>query len=58
MAKKKKGEGSGLISSAGLMRYMEAEESRIKIEPKSVVIIGVIIGFGVLALNIQYGLWP
>jgi preprotein translocase subunit Sec61beta len=53
-----KKESSGLMSSAGLMRYFEAEESAIKIDPKTVVIISVILGAIVLFLNYQYGnLW-
>ncbi len=55
---KKKNEGSGLQSSAGLMRYFEADDTSIKIDPKMVV--GACLGAGalVLALNIAYGLWP
>ncbi|HIH69894.1 preprotein translocase subunit Sec61beta [Methermicoccus shengliensis] len=57
MAKKKQS-GAGLISSAGLMRYMEAEETRLKIDPKTVLAIGIATGLGVLALDFQFGLWP
>ncbi len=45
MAKKK--EGSGLMSSAGLMRYYDAEETAIIIEPKTVVYIAVVLGLAV-----------
>ena len=43
--------GSGLMSSAGLMRYFEAEESAIKIDPKTVVIASCLIGLVVFLLN-------
>jgi len=56
MAKKK--EGSGLMSSAGLMRYYDSEETAISIDPKTVVSIAVAAGLAVLALNAYYGLWP
>lgn len=50
-----KKETSGLMSSAGLMRYFEAEESAIKIDPKTVVIISVLLGAVVWFLNFQFG---
>ena len=55
---KKKSEGSGLQSSAGLMRYFEADDTSIKLDPKMVV--GACVGAGaiVLALDIAFGLWP
>jgi preprotein translocase subunit Sec61beta len=56
MAKKK--EGSGLQSSAGLMRYYDAEETAISVTPKSVIIFSVIVGVAVLVLNFSYGYWP
>ena len=56
MAKKK--EGSGLMSSAGLMRYYDAEETAILIDPKTVVMIALIAGIAVLVLNAYYGIWP
>ncbi|RLG23023.1 preprotein translocase subunit Sec61beta [Methanosarcinales archaeon] len=55
MAKKRKKDSPGLISSAGLMRYMEAEDSILKLEPKTVLMIGVMVGLGILALNFQFG---
>ncbi|MDF2954682.1 MAG: Preprotein translocase subunit SecG [Candidatus Alkanophagales archaeon MCA70_species_2] len=51
-------ERSGLVSSAGLMRYFDVEESAIKISPKAIVLIGILIGVVVLALEIYYGVWP
>jgi preprotein translocase subunit Sec61beta len=48
----KRESGSGLMSSAGLMRYFEAEESAIKIDPKTVVIASVALGAVVFVLNV------
>jgi len=56
MAQKK--EGSGLMSSAGLMRYYDSEETAVLIEPKTVVIVAVLSGLAVLVLNASYGIWP
>lgn len=55
---KKKNEGSGLQSSAGLMRYFEADDTSIKLDPK--MVLGACIGAGavVMGLNIAFGLWP
>jgi preprotein translocase subunit Sec61beta len=57
MAKKKQS-GSGLQSSAGLMRYYEADETAYAIDPKYIVILGIAAGIVVLLFNIQFGLWP
>jgi len=57
MAKKKES-GSGLMSSAGLMRYYEADESAIRIDPKTVVIIGIVAGILAIVLGFQFGTWP
>ena len=54
----KKKEGSGLMSSAGLMRYYDAEETAILIHPKTVVMVAVAAGIAILALNANYGIWP
>lgn len=56
MAKKK--EGSGLMSSAGLMRYYDSEETAVLVEPKTVVVIAIFCGLAVLVLNASYNLWP
>lgn len=56
MAKKK--EGSGLMSSAGLMRYYDAEETAALVDPKTVISVAVAAGLAVLALNAYYGIWP
>ena len=57
MVKGKK-EQSGLMSSAGLMRYFETEESAIKISPEIVIAASIAIGIIIIAINFQYGLWP
>ena len=49
---------SGLMSSAGLMRYYEAEESAIKISPKTVLWASIFIAVLVIALNVYYGKFP
>jgi len=54
----KKKEGSGLMSSAGLMRYYDSEETAVLIEPKTVVTIAILAGIVVLVLNASYGRWP
>lgn len=57
-ARRSRGERAGLVSSAGLMRYFDVEESAIKVSPKTIVLMGVLIGAVVLALEIYYGVWP
>lgn len=57
MAKKNES-GAGLMSSAGLMRYYDAEGSAIQLNPKTVVSIGVVTGFAVLMLGYYFGSWP
>jgi preprotein translocase subunit Sec61beta len=54
----KKKEGSGLMSSAGLMRYYDSEETAVLIEPKTVLTIAILAGLVVLVLNASYGRWP
>ncbi len=54
----KKKEGSGLQSSAGLMRYYDSEETAISINPKTVITIAVVVGLAILALNAYNGVWP
>ena len=56
MAKKK--EGRGLMSSAGLMRYYDSEETAILIDPKTVFTVAIVAGLAVLILNAYYGIWP
>ncbi len=55
---KKKNDASGLQSSAGLMRYFEADDNSIKLDPKMVVGACVASGVAVMVLNIAFGLWP
>ena len=48
----------GLMSSAGIMRYFEAEDSAFKLDPKTVVIFAVVLGVVVMAANYYFGrLW-
>ncbi|MFD1632435.1 preprotein translocase subunit Sec61beta [Haloplanus ruber] len=45
--------GGGLMSSAGLVRYFDAEDrNAIRIDPKTVVAFGVLFGVLVQVLNI------
>ena len=55
---KNKNEGSGLQSSAGLMRYFEADDTSIKFHPKMVVGVCIGVGIAIMGLNITFGLWP
>ncbi|MEA1998272.1 MAG: preprotein translocase subunit Sec61beta [Euryarchaeota archaeon] len=52
------GEERGLMSSAGLMRYYDVEESAVKMSPKTILIAGIVIGAIVLGLEIYFGVWP
>jgi preprotein translocase subunit Sec61beta len=55
---KKKQSQSGLMSSAGLMRYYEADETTYHMVPKIIMISGVAIGILLLVLNYRFRLWP
>ncbi len=55
---KKKNEGSGLMSSAGLMRYFDADDTAIKLDPKLVIAAGAGAGVVIMGLNIVFHLWP
>lgn len=57
MAKKKQSQ-TGLMSSAGLMRYYEADETTYHMDPKIIMIVGVLMGILLLVLNYRFGLWP
>ena len=49
---------AGLMSSAGIMRYFEAEDSAIKLDPKTVVAFAIVLGAVVVGLNFYFGrLW-
>lgn len=55
---KKKQSQSGLMSSAGLMRYYEADETTYHMDPKIIVVVGLLMGILLLMLNYKFGLWP
>jgi len=55
MAKQK---GSGLQSSAGLMRYFDADKKAIRFKPIYVLIVGAFVAFFVLVVSYFYGTWP
>ncbi len=55
---KKKNDSSGLMSSAGLMRYFEADDTAIKLDPRMVVAVGAGAGVVIMLLNIFFRLWP
>ncbi|MDD2666709.1 MAG: preprotein translocase subunit Sec61beta [Methanocellales archaeon] len=57
MAKKKESK-SGLMSSAGLMRYYDVEKTAIAISPKAVFIMGILVAAIVIMLSAYYGMWP
>ncbi|SFL24104.1 Preprotein translocase subunit Sec61beta [Halogranum rubrum] len=43
----------GLMSSAGLVRYFDAEDrNAIRVDPKTVVAFGILFGVGIQLLNI------
>ncbi|WP_313691959.1 preprotein translocase subunit Sec61beta [Halorarum halobium] len=45
----------GLMSSAGLVRYFDAEDrNAIRIDPKTVVAFGVLFGIMIILLNFAY----
>jgi len=57
--RKRAEEGTGLVSSAGLMRYYDVEESAIKVSPMTIILIGILFGILVISLEIlYYGVWP
>ncbi|WP_136716687.1 preprotein translocase subunit Sec61beta [Halorientalis salina] len=46
-------DGGGLMSSAGLVRYFDAEDNNaIRIDPRTVFATGAFLGFGILILNL------
>lgn len=53
-----KGEERGLMSSAGLMRYYDVEESALKVSPKVILLVGIFIGVVIIGLEIYFGVWP
>ncbi len=55
---KQKSSGNGLMSSAGLMRYYDADKRAIHVSPKSVIAFGVFTAIAIIFLNASFGLWP
>lgn len=55
---KGKAEERGLMSSAGLMRYYDVEESALKLSPKTVLLAGIFIAVVIIGLEIYFGVWP
>jgi len=53
-----KQKGSGLQSSAGLMRYFDADKKAITFKPIYVLILGAFVAFFVLVVSYFYGSWP
>ena len=51
-------EERGLMSSAGLMRYYDVEESAVKVSPKTILLAGILLGVVILGLEIYFGVWP
>ncbi len=46
-------EGSGLMSSAGLVRYFDAEDrNAITMDPRTVLAFGILFGVGIELLNV------
>jgi len=46
-------DGGGLMSSAGLVRYFDAEDQNtIRFDPRSIVAFGVLFGVLILTLNV------
>lgn len=46
-------DGSGLMSSAGLVRYFDAEDNNaIRFDPKTVIAFGALTGVFILILNL------
>lgn len=58
MPPEKQSKDSGLMSSAGLMRYYESEESEVKFSPVTILWVTVLTAAGVLLINIYYGKFP
>ncbi|RNI13692.1 preprotein translocase subunit Sec61beta [Methanohalophilus sp. RSK] len=55
---KKKQSDNGLMSSAGLMRYYEEDKRAIHLDPKAVIVFGLLCGAAVILLSASYGTWP
>lgn len=44
--------GSGLMSSAGLVRYFDAEEEKVAFDPRTILAVGAFVGMGLIVLNL------
>jgi preprotein translocase subunit Sec61beta len=53
-----RGEERGLMSSAGLMRYYDVEESAVKFSPKMILLVGAFIGVVIIVVEYTFGVWP
>jgi len=40
------------------MRYFEADDTAIKLDPKTVVALGAASGTAILVMSVYFGLWP
>jgi preprotein translocase subunit Sec61beta len=49
-----KNDSGGLMSSAGIMRYFDAEDSIIKLDPIYVIAIAVVFGAVVFGANLYF----
>ena len=48
-------DGSGLMSSAGLVRYFDAEDNNaIRMDPKTIIAFGAMLGILVQILNLAF----
>lgn len=56
--RKTKSKNPPLMSSAGIMRYFEEEKTQIKVNPKTILVAGILTAVLVIVLNAYYGLWP
>ncbi|MDY6965477.1 MAG: preprotein translocase subunit Sec61beta [Halobacteriota archaeon] len=54
MPKKSKKSQGGVMSSAGLMRYFDTEESAIKIPPKIILASGIAAAVVIMGLNAYF----
>ena len=49
--KSRSSSGGGLLSSAGIMRYYDADESKVTLQPRTVIVLCVVLAVAVLAFN-------
>jgi Preprotein translocase subunit Sec61beta len=53
-----KQKGNGLQSSAGLMRYFDADKKAITFKPTYVLIAGILVALLIILISYSYGTWP